>query len=137
MANFITIDAAGLDTAAAYRLIVGCVVPRPVAWITTVDENGRTNASPFSSYNYVAHSPPMLAVNIGWLLSGSIVVEYVFSLPGLGSLLVRSVGFRDYPVIQGTTLLLATMFVLVNLIVDIMYGAIDPRIRYAAEESRG
>ena len=60
-----TVDAAGLDTASAYRLIIGCVVPRPIAWITTVDENGRTNAAPFSSYNYVAHSPPMLAVNIG------------------------------------------------------------------------
>ena len=44
----------------------------------------------------------MLAVNIGWLLSGAVIVEYVFSLPGLGSLLVRAVGFRDYPIIQGS-----------------------------------
>ena len=65
MPETVTIDAAGLDTASAYRLIIGCVVPRPVAWISTVGTNGRTNAAPFSSYNYVAHSPPMLAVNIG------------------------------------------------------------------------
>jgi flavin reductase (DIM6/NTAB) family NADH-FMN oxidoreductase RutF len=65
VSDIITIDAAGLDTPTAYRLINGCVVPRPVAWISTVDASGRTNAAPFSSYNYVAHSPPMLAVNIG------------------------------------------------------------------------
>lgn len=65
MAELITIEASTLDTTTAYRLIIGCVVPRPIAWITTVDEDGRANAAPFSSYNYVAHSPPMLAVNIG------------------------------------------------------------------------
>ena len=53
-----------LDTETAYRLVVGCVVPRPVAWITSVDADGRVNAAPFSSYNYVATSPPMLAINI-------------------------------------------------------------------------
>lgn len=58
------VDGDALDTETAYRLLVGCVVPRPIAWITTVDEQGRVNAAPFSSYNYVATSPPMLAVNI-------------------------------------------------------------------------
>jgi flavin reductase (DIM6/NTAB) family NADH-FMN oxidoreductase RutF len=62
--QFAFIDGQGLDTATAYRLLVGCVVPRPIAWITTIDEQGRVNAAPFSSYNYVATSPPMLAVNI-------------------------------------------------------------------------
>ena len=62
--DFAFVDGEGLDTADAYRLVVGCVVPRPVAWITTVDGAGRVNAAPFSSYNYVATSPPMLAVNI-------------------------------------------------------------------------
>lgn len=62
--DFHFVDGEGLDTATAYKLIVGCVVPRPVAWITTVDAAGRVNAAPFSSYNYVATSPPMLAVNI-------------------------------------------------------------------------
>lgn len=55
----------GMDTATAYALICGVVVPRPVAWITTVSADGVVNAAPFSSYNYVAHSPPMVAVNIG------------------------------------------------------------------------
>jgi len=64
MKKFAYVDALGLDTAEAYRLLVGCVVPRPIAWITTVDADGRVNAAPFSSYNYVATDPPMLAVNI-------------------------------------------------------------------------
>ena len=62
--TFHCVDGAMLDTETAYRLVVGCVVPRPVAWITSVDAEGRVNAAPFSSYNYVATSPPMLAVNI-------------------------------------------------------------------------
>lgn len=65
MHTYSVIDASGLDTATAYRLICGVVVPRPIAWITTISADGRVNAAPFSSYNYVAHSPPMLAVNIG------------------------------------------------------------------------
>ena len=62
--RFTCVEGDSLDTATAYRLLVGCVAPRPVAWITTIDEQGRVNAAPFSSYNYVATSPPMLAINI-------------------------------------------------------------------------
>lgn len=62
--HFHLVDGDALDTETAYRLLVGCVVPRPIAWITTVDEQGRVNAAPFSSFNYVATSPPMLAVNV-------------------------------------------------------------------------
>ena len=63
--SFTTLDATTMDTATAYRLLVGAVVPRPIAWITTRSKAGVVNAAPFSSYNYVAHSPPMVAVNIG------------------------------------------------------------------------
>lgn len=62
--RYVLVDREQLDTETAYRLLVGCVVPRPVAWITTVDAEGCVNAAPFSSFNYVATSPPMLAVNI-------------------------------------------------------------------------
>jgi flavin reductase (DIM6/NTAB) family NADH-FMN oxidoreductase RutF len=62
--HFSCVDGDRLDTETAYRLIVGCVAPRPVAWITSIDDNGLVNVAPFSSYNYVATSPPMLAVNI-------------------------------------------------------------------------
>ena len=70
----------------------------------------------------------VLAVNIGWLLSGAVIVEYVFSLPGLGSLLVRAVGFRDYPVIQGVAVVFAMIVVVVNLLADLAYVAIDRRV---------
>jgi flavin reductase (DIM6/NTAB) family NADH-FMN oxidoreductase RutF len=63
--DFTTLQASGMDTQTAYRLLCGIVTPRPIAWITTVGRDGRVNAAPFSSYNYVAHSPPMVAVNIG------------------------------------------------------------------------
>ena len=63
--SFISIDSASLSTQEAYKLICGAVVPRPIAWISSVNKGGLVNIAPFSSFNYVAHSPPMLAVNIG------------------------------------------------------------------------
>jgi flavin reductase (DIM6/NTAB) family NADH-FMN oxidoreductase RutF len=62
--EFVFVDGKTLDTANAYRLIVGCVAPRPIAWTTTIGPDDVVNAAPFSSYNYVATTPPMLAVNI-------------------------------------------------------------------------
>ena len=70
----------------------------------------------------------VLSVNIGWLLSGAVIVEYVFSIPGMGSLLVRSVGFRDYPVIQGLTVVFALFVMLVNLTADLSYILVDRRV---------
>jgi len=70
----------------------------------------------------------ILAVNIGWLLSGAVVVEYLFSFPGLGSLLVRAVGYRDYPVIQGLSLVFAVLVLAVNLLADLSYMIIDRRV---------
>jgi ABC-type dipeptide/oligopeptide/nickel transport system permease component len=66
----------------------------------------------------------------GSLLSGSFILESLFSWPGIGQLMVTAVLFRDYPVVQGGTLLLATIYLAVNLAVDVAYGLIDPRIRY-------
>ncbi|HTN95475.1 MAG TPA: ABC transporter permease, partial [Nordella sp.] len=70
----------------------------------------------------------VLAANISWLLSGAVIVEYVFGLPGLGSLLVRSVGYRDYPLIQGLSLVFAVLVVVVNLIADLSYMLVDRRV---------
>jgi ABC-type dipeptide/oligopeptide/nickel transport system permease component len=70
----------------------------------------------------------VLAANISWLLSGAVIVEYVFGLPGLGSLLVRSVGYRDYPLIQGLSLVFAVLVVMVNLIADLSYMLVDRRV---------
>lgn len=72
----------------------------------------------------------MMGLQFGFLLGGSIVVETVFNWPGLGRLLVDAVTQRDYPVIQGLVLLFSFEFILINLIVDVLYGAINPSIRY-------
>lgn len=69
-------------------------------------------------------------LQIGWLLNGSILIERVFSLPGIGDLLITAIFQRDYAVIQGVVLFIAFVFVTVNLVVDIVYALIDPRIRY-------
>jgi ABC-type dipeptide/oligopeptide/nickel transport system permease component len=63
------------------------------------------------------------------LMAGSVIVETVFARPGLGSLVVQAIQARDYPVIQGSVLVFATFYVLINLIVDVLYGLINPRIR--------
>lgn len=72
----------------------------------------------------------MMGLQFGFLLGGSIVVETVFAWPGVGMLLVDSVIMRDYPVIQGLILLFSFEFILINLIVDVLYGMINPTIRY-------
>jgi len=67
-------------------------------------------------------------VNLAYLISGTVLVENVFSLPGLGTLLVSSVADRDYPVVQGVTLLFAVLIVAINLLTDIVQAALDPRV---------
>ena len=72
----------------------------------------------------------MMGLQFGFLLGGSIVVEAVFNWPGLGRLLVDAVTARDYPVIQTLVLLFSLEFILINLLVDLLYAAINPAIRY-------
>lgn len=72
----------------------------------------------------------VVGLRFGGLLAGSMLVEAVFSVPGIGRFMVDGVLKRDYPVVQGTVLVLATTFVLVNLAVDLIYALIDPRIKY-------
>jgi peptide/nickel transport system permease protein len=74
----------------------------------------------------------VVGLEFGSLLSGSIIVETVFSWPGIGSLLLQGIGARDYPLITGVVLVYTTLFILVNLLVDLLYAAIDPRIRLGA-----
>jgi ABC-type dipeptide/oligopeptide/nickel transport system permease component len=71
----------------------------------------------------------VIGMQFGRMLGGAVLVESVFSLPGIGRLLVTAISQRDYPVIQGICLVLATSFVLINLAVDVAYGYLDPRIR--------
>ncbi len=70
------------------------------------------------------------ALQIGALIAGSVVVETVFSIPGLGRLLVDSIGFRDYEVVQALILFFSFEYMAINLIADVLYGIINPRVRY-------
>ncbi len=72
----------------------------------------------------------VVGLELGSLLGGAVVTETVFSWPGLGQLTVAAIGARDYQIVQGVVLLLATIFVLLNLLVDVLYAVLDPRIRY-------
>ncbi|HEY9581683.1 MAG TPA: glutathione ABC transporter permease GsiC [Savagea sp.] len=72
----------------------------------------------------------MTGLQFGFLLGGSVVIETVFSWPGLGKLLIDSVAFRDYPVIQAEMLIFALEFIIINLVVDLLYGILNPQIRY-------
>src|SRR5512140_2421035 len=72
----------------------------------------------------------MMGLQFGFLLGGSIVVEVVFNWPGMGRLLVDAVDMRDYPIIQTLVLLFSLEFILINLVVDVLYGFINPTIRY-------
>ena len=72
----------------------------------------------------------VLGLQLGTLIGGAVITEYVFALPGVGRLVVDAVFARDYPLVQGVVLLIAVGFILSNLLVDLLYGWIDPRIRY-------
>lgn len=71
----------------------------------------------------------VLAVNLGWLIGGAVVIEKVFDIPGLGQLLVDSIFTRDFPVLQGLTLVFGLLVIAINLLSDLAYCVIDPRVR--------
>lgn len=79
--------------------------------------------------NSLVPSINLLAVNIGWLIGGTVVVESVFALPGMGQLLVRAIFSRDYMVVQGVAMVFACATVLVNFFADIVTVAVDPRVK--------
>jgi len=72
----------------------------------------------------------VIGLNVGSLLGGAILTETIFAWPGMGRLVVDAIFARDYPVVQGTVLVIALLFVVVNLLVDLSYAYLDPRIRY-------
>ena len=73
----------------------------------------------------------IIGLQFGGLLGGAVLTETIFAWPGVGQLIVQSIGQRDFPVVQGTTLITALLFSVVTLAVDMLYAAIDPRIRYS------
>jgi len=72
----------------------------------------------------------LIGLQFGSVLTGAVITETIFAWPGIGRLLIQSIGFRDYPLVQGCILLIAVTYVGVNLLTDLVYGILDPRIRY-------
>jgi peptide/nickel transport system permease protein len=91
-------------------------------WRTIVDHALRNAAVPIAT---------VIGLIFSLLVTGAVVTEQVFALPGLGRLIVQAILNRDYPLIQGSLLVIAASFVLINLAVDLLYAWLDPRIRYA------
>jgi ABC-type dipeptide/oligopeptide/nickel transport system permease component len=72
----------------------------------------------------------VLGLQVGFLIGGAIIVETVFSVPGVGSFGISAISLRDYPQVQAFVLIFSLGFVLINLIVDVLYAFLDPRIKY-------
>jgi ABC-type dipeptide/oligopeptide/nickel transport system permease component len=72
----------------------------------------------------------LLGLQFGAVLTGAVITETIFAWPGVGRLLIQSIGFRDYPLVQGCILFIAVIYVAVNLLTDLAYGVLDPRIRF-------
>src|SRR5258707_15181841 len=72
----------------------------------------------------------VVGLQFGFLIGGAVIVEAVFAMPGVGMLLINAIFNRDYPVVQGGMLVIAVVFVMVNLLTDLLYGLVNPRIRY-------
>ena len=72
----------------------------------------------------------IVGLQFGAVLTGTIITETIFAWPGIGRLLIQAISFRDYPLVQGCILLIAVTYVSMNLLTDLLYGLLDPRIRY-------
>jgi peptide/nickel transport system permease protein len=81
--------------------------------------------------NAVIPAVTVLAINIGFLIGTTVIIEDVFAIPGVGQLMINSIFQRDFPVVQGVTLLFAVMVILINLLADLAYAALDPRVRFS------
>ena len=76
----------------------------------------------------------LTGVELGYLLGGAVIIEQIFALPGLGRLALNAISQRDYALIQGATLFIAVNFVVINLVVDLIYAVVDPRISYGSHK---
>jgi peptide/nickel transport system permease protein len=102
-------------------------------YITTAKSKGVPGVQIFLRHvlrNAVIPAVTVLGINIGFLVGGTVVIENVFAIPGIGQLMLNSIFERDFPVVQGVTLVFGVIVVLVNLLADLSYAALDPRVRF-------
>jgi len=101
-------------------------------YVRAARARGVSHASSIAAHALRNSMVPLLtiiALQFGAVLTGAVITETIFAWPGIGRLLIQSIGFRDYPMVQGCILLIAVTYVSVNLVTDLMYGVLDPRIR--------
>jgi peptide/nickel transport system permease protein len=102
-------------------------------YITTARSKGVPGGRLFIRHvlrNAVIPAVTVLGINIGFLIGGTVIIENVFAIPGIGQLMITSIFQRDFPVVQGVTLVFAIMVVLVNLLADMTYASLDPRVSF-------
>ncbi|WP_433273081.1 ABC transporter permease [Pseudonocardia xinjiangensis] len=102
-------------------------------FVRTVRAKGASEARVFTHAvrNSLVPVFTLVGLQVGAILGGTVILESIFGIPGMGMLIFESVQLRDYPVVLGCVVVYGAVFVLVNLVVDLLYGVIDPRIRYA------
>lgn len=118
----------------SYSIIMRSAIleTRSEDYMTTARAKGLSDGRQLRSHAFPNAMLPMvtiIAINLGYVVAGAITAEVVFSWPGLGSLTVTALEARDYPVLQGVFLLLSVAVVLANLVADLLYGLLDPRVR--------
>ncbi len=102
-------------------------------YVTTARSKGLPRARLYARHvlrNALIPTVTVLGINIGYLVGGTLVVENVFALPGIGQLMVQSIFNRDFPVVQGVTLLFGVLVVAINILTDLGYSRLDPRVRF-------
>ncbi len=102
-------------------------------YITTARSKGVPGPRLFFRHvlrNAVIPAVTVLGINIGFLIGGTVIIENVFAIPGIGQLMIQSIFQRDFPVVQGVTLVFAVLVVLVNLLADMTYASLDPRVSF-------
>ena len=103
-------------------------------FITTAKSKGVAGKRLFLRHvlrNAVIPAITVLGINIGFLIGGTVIIENVFAIPGLGQLMINSIFQRDFTVVQGVTLVFAIMVILLNLMADVAYATLDPRVRFS------
>lgn len=104
-------------------------------WVKALRARGISGSSVIWRHAFKSTLVPMLTLlgaQVGYLLGGAVVVEWIFNYPGLGLLTLNAVLRKDYPLVQAIVIVTAAIFILVNLLIDLSYGAIDPRVRQRA-----
>jgi len=102
-------------------------------YVTTARSKGLSERRVLARHalrNAVVSTVAVLGVNIAFLIGGTVIIEQVFALPGIGQLMLSSIFQRDFPVVQGVTLVFGIMVVLVYLATDVLHSILDPRVRF-------